>query len=188
MLSIQKNKVLLILLVVLTLIVQACSSKPIMVIRPTNTAVAVPPTATPPPTEAKSYSIPFGSDAEIDRMKFAVTGAIRPADGLVSSGSMLNPQPGQYQHYVFVTLAVTCEAAADQQCQLDKFKLKLSVSSGDFKYPKWFITVKDILQVKDIQGGTTISGQVPFIVSVGDSGLQLVYQSLSGDNFYFALP
>ena len=188
MLTIRKNKVLLISAFVLTFILQACSSKPVMVVTPTNTAVTEPPTATPPPTAAKSYSIPFGSDAEIDQMKFVVTGAIRPADGLVSSGSMLNPQPGQYQHYVFVTLAVTCETASDQQCQLDKFKLKLSVSSGDFKYPKWFISVKDILQVKDIQGGTTISGQIPFIVSVGDSGLQLVYQSLSGDSFYFDLP
>ena len=188
MLSIRKNKVLLIFVFVLTLIFQACSSKPVIAITPTNTIVAIPPTVTPPPTPAKIYSIPFGSDAEIDRMKFAITGAIRPADGLVSSGSMLNPQPGQYQHYVLVTLAVTCQTATDQQCQLDKFKLKLSASSGDFKYPKWFLSIKDILQVKDIQGGTSISGQIPFIVSVGDSGLQLVYQSLSGDNFYFALP
>jgi hypothetical protein len=188
MLAIRRNKVLLISAFVLALSFQACSSNTAIVNTPTNTLVV--PTSTPPPTAtpSKSYQIPFGSDAKVDNMKFVVTGAIRPADGLVSSGSMLNPQPGQYQHYVFVTLAVTCEAPSDQQCQVDKFKLKLSVSSGDLKYPKWFISIKDILQVKDIQGGTTISGQIPFIVSIGGSGLQLIYQSLSGDNFYFALP
>lgn len=125
----------------------------------------------------------------MDQMKFVITGSIRPADGLVSAGDIFNAQPREYQQYVFVTVAVTCEAPADQQCHLDLFKIRLSVSNNVFKYPQWYITgVDSILKDPDFPGGATISGNVPFIVSVGDSGLQLVYEALSGDSYYLALP
>jgi hypothetical protein len=183
-----RNKVFLISALVLSLILQACSSNTIAFSTPTDIIVAVP-NATTPPGSLQVTPVPFGSDVNIDHMKFVITGTIRPADGIVSSGDIFNAQPHEYQQYIFVTLAVTCKMATDQQCHLDKFKIKLLGSDDTIKYPKWFISgVESILKETDLQGGTTISGNVPFIISVGDSGLLLIYESLSGDSFYLALP
>ena len=169
---------------VLVLFLQACSSNAAAVRTPTHVQ-----TATTPPETLQITPIPFGSDVNIDGMKFVIAGAIRPADGLVSSGDMFNAQPHEYQQYIFVTLAVTCEATADGQCHLNLFKIKLLGPNGSLQNPKWFISgVESILKETDFPGGRIISGNVPFIVSVGDSGLRLVYESLSGDSFYFALP
>jgi hypothetical protein len=182
------NKVLLIPALVFALIIQACSSNTVVVSTPTNIMVIVPTAATPPGTP-QINPVQFGSNAIADDMKFVITGTVRPADGIVSSGDMFNAQPGQYQQYIFVTLDVTCETTADQQCHLDVFKMKLLVSDGVLKYPKWFISgVEGILKDTDFNGGTTISGYVPFIISIGDSGLLLIYEALSGDVFYLSLP
>jgi hypothetical protein len=174
---------------VLTLILQACRSNTVVASpAPINTAV-VAPTATTPPKIAGITPVPFGSDVNIDQMKFVITGVIRPADGIVSAGNMFNAQPREYQQYIFVTLAVMCETAIDQQCHLDLFKIKLLNSGNVLKYPEWYISgVEGILKDTDFQGGTTISGDIPFIVSVGDSGLRLIYESLSGDGYHLALP
>jgi len=183
------HKAFLFSTLVLTLILQACRSNTTVASpAPINTAV-VAPTAAMPPKIVGITPISFGSDVNIDQMNFVITGAIRPADGIVSTGSMFNAQPREYQQYVFVTLDVTCETATDQQCHLDLFKIKLLISDDVLKYPEWYISgVESILKDTDFQGGTTISGNIPFIVSVGDSGLRLIYESLSGDIFYFALP
>ncbi|MBI5965580.1 MAG: hypothetical protein HY863_19045 [Chloroflexi bacterium] len=182
------RKAFLIFSVILVLTFQACGPNKTVVSTPI-VAVTTAPTATIHPTPSKITRIPFGSSVSVDLMKIAVTGTIRPADGLVASGDMFNTQPHEYQHYIFITLDVTCETTTDQQCHLDLFKLKLLGSDGSVKYPKWFISgVDGILKDTDFQGGTTISGNVPFIVSVGDSGLLLVYESLSGDSDYLALP
>lgn len=182
------NKAFLILTFVLTLIFQACSSNAINISTPINTMVMTP-TATTPVETLQINPVRFGSDVNIDHMNFVVTGTIRPANGIVAAGSMFNAQPQAYHQYFFVTLDVTCELTADQQCHLNIFKIKLLGRDDVLKYPKWYLSgVDGILKNTDFQGGTTISGHAPFIVSIGDSGLLLIYESLSGDSFYFALP
>lgn len=181
------TRISLICALVLTLTIQACRPNAAAVSTPTHGAASA--TAATPPQTPRITPIPFGSGVTVDRMKFVITGSIRPADGLVSAGDIFNAQPREYQQYVFVTVAVTCEAPADQQCHLDLFKLKLSVSNNVFKYPQWYISgVDSILKEPDFPGGATVSGNVPFIVSVGDSGLKLVYEALSGESYYLALP
>jgi hypothetical protein len=149
----------------------------------TLTSVPVP-SATPAVT-----LVPYGSDVVVDQMKIKVTEAIRPADGLVSVGSMFNPQPGAYHHYVFVEFEIECQAGTSQSCQLNPFKVRLKVGDGSLKYPQWFLAgVEGILQDAEFQSGTTVSGYIPFIVSYGDSGLHLVYTAQSSDEYSFALP
>ena len=122
-------------------------------------------------------------------MEFTVAGAIRPADGIVAAGDAFNTQPREYHHYIFVTLRVTCEAPADQLCQLDLYKFKLFLSDDSLVYPTWFLSgVEDILSVSEFQGGTTVSGHIPFIIGIGDSGLKLIYESVPGDRYSFGLP
>ena len=60
---------------------------------------------------------------------------------------------------------------------------------GIIEYPERLISgVDGILEDKDIQGGEIISGNVPFIIPIGAAHLQLVYESMSGDSVYLALP
>jgi hypothetical protein len=154
---------------------------------PESTATSVPkplPTATPQVT-----SIPFGSDILIDQMRLSVSGAIRPADGLVSAGDMFNTQPGAYQHYIFITVQATCEAAAEQACELKLYGFKLSHSDGSLVYPLWFLSgVEDILDTPELAGGTSVQGHIPFIIGIGDSGLSLRYDAIAGEIYLFALP
>lgn len=182
------NKVFLLSILVLAFTLQACNSNAVESSTPTHTAEVIP-TVTASPTRAPVASIPFGSGADIDGMKFMVTNVIRPADGIVSAGDIFNPQPGQYQHYLFISLDIACKADAVQQCHLDLFNIKLMTPDGTFKYPKWFLSgVESILQDTDFDAGSSVTGDVPFIVALGDSRLLFTYESLSGETFYFALP
>jgi hypothetical protein len=183
-----QNKLLPIPTLLLLLILQACSSNIAVANTPATTKVVLS-TATTPPVTPQIDPVPFGSDVNVDQMKFVITGAIRPADEIVSSGDMFNTQPREYQHYIFVTLNVTCEMATDQQCHLSLPNIRLLDSRGVLKYPQWFLSgVEGIFKDTDFQGGTTVSGNVPFIISIGASGLLLIYESLSGDNYYLSLP
>ena len=188
------HKVFLISALVLMLTIQACRPNTVAANPPaaTDTPVITPTAATPPetsPETSQSNPAQAGTDVHGDDMKFVVTGTVRPADGIVSSGDMFNAQAGEYQQYVFVTLDVTCETTPDQQCHLSLFKMRLLGSDGILKYPESFISGVEIsFKNTDFQGGTTISGDVPFIISVGASRLLLIYESLSGDSSYLALP
>ena len=183
-----KNKVLLIPALVLTMIFQACISNQVAS-TPTPTTVLTP-TTTLPAGRSQDNPLPDGSDINVEDMKFVITGEIRPADGIVAAGDMFNAQAGTYQQYIFVTLAVKCETMTDQTCHLSPFRFKLIGSDGITKYPERLISGVDGIMIDtDIQNGKTISANIPFIISIGDSRLQLVYDSLiSGGSYYLALP
>ena len=48
--------------------------------------------------------------------------------------------------------------------------------------------VDSILSSTEFYGGTTISGDIPFLVDKDEGNLSLVYEPLFGDEFYLALP
>jgi predicted cation transporter len=67
--------------------------------------------------------------------------------------------------------------------------LKLIGSDGVTNYPERFISGVDSILVDTIfQGGATISGNIPFIIFIGDSRLALGYDSQSGESYYLSLP
>jgi hypothetical protein len=192
-----KNIALLFLVLVLVLNIPACSSIMGEVSTLTNPGLQemieptlkTTPIATVHPGTSQSNPVPVGSVVIVDNMKFVITGAVRPADGIVSSGDMFNAQPGEYQQYIFVTLTVACETSTDQLCRLNIFKMKLLGSGNLVKYPERLLSgVGGILVSTDFNQGETISGNIPFIINIGASHLELVYESLSGDFIYLALP
>ena len=136
---------------ILALSIQATSSNPVVVtsatvpgspgmVQPTLTLI---PTAKVPPGTSQSNPAPVGSEIIADNMKFVITGSVRPADGIVSSGDMFNAQPGAYQQYLFANLSVTCETSIDQQCHLSVFRIKLIGSDGIACYPERVISGVD---------------------------------------------
>ncbi len=156
--------------------------------QPTSTIVVIP-TAAMPPGTSPGNPAPVGFGVNADNMKFVVSGLVRPADGLVASGNMFNSQPGGHQQYILVSLQITCDQSMDQQCHLKLYKMTLLGSDGILSYPERLTTgVDNILENSDFNRGEIISGYVPFIISIGDSRLSLIYESLSGESFYLALP
>jgi hypothetical protein len=197
--NVNQDKALLIPALFLTLSIVACGSNTVVISTPTNpdysgsfqppSTMEILSTSTSFLGASPSNPVPVGSDVNADNMIFVIKGIVRPADGIVSSGDMFNAQPGQWQQYIFVTLGVTCEMSTDKLCHLSPFKFKLIGSDGILKYPERLISgVDGIFEDTDFYRGETISGIVPFIISIGDSHLLLIYESLSGDNFYLALP
>jgi hypothetical protein len=157
---------------------------------PQPPAIAVVTSSAPmPPGRSPDNPAPAGYTVHADNMKFIVSGVVRPADDLVASGSMFNAQAGDYRHYIFVSLQVTCEISLEQTCHLSPFNVSLSGSDGTLNYPERLITgVDNVLVSTDLESGAVIKGYVPFIISIGDSRLLLIYESLSGEKYYLALP
>ena len=166
-----------ILLLLLALSLQACSANGLL----------SPPTATALPGRSLANPVQVGSEVTADGMRFMLTGAIRPADDLVLAGDMFNPQAGQYKHYVFVSLDVTCDRP--EPCQLDVSKLRLLGSDDVVRYPKKFLAgVDGLLTSTDFQNGSSLAGDLAYIVDVGTSRLVLTYEAGSGEKIYLALP
>jgi hypothetical protein len=197
--NLNHNKALLLPALVVVLMITACNSNTAVfstptisnssgVVQQTMTPVTLP-TSTMSPGKSQNNPAPFGSTVHADNMKFLIKGTVRPADGIVSSGDIFNVQPGQWKQYIFVTIEVTCETSTDQQCHFSPFSLKLIGSDGVTNYPERFISGVDSILVDTIfQGGATISGNIPFIIFIGDSRLALGYDSQSGESYYLSLP
>ncbi len=193
------NKTLVIPAFLLAMLIPACNSGkaavsiPASVVsseasQPASTIVNIP-TDTMPPGTSPGNPAPVGYGVNADNMRFVVSGLVRPADGLVASGNMFNSQPGGHQQYIFVSLQVTCEQSIDQQCQLRLYNMTLLGSDGILAYPERLTTgVDNLLENTDFSRGAIISGYVPFIISIGDSRLLLIYESLSGERYFLALP
>jgi hypothetical protein len=193
------GKTLAIPTLVLAILLSACHSNqitastpasigPAETPQPTATLVVMP-SAPMPPGTLPDNPAPVGYAIHADNLEFVVTGMVRPADGLVASGNMFNTQPGEHQHYVFISLKITCEQSLDQTCNLSIFKFTLLGSDGILNYPERLTTgVDNVLESTDLLSGTVISGYIPFIISVGNSRLLLIFESLPGESFYMALP
>ncbi len=146
-----------------------------------------PPTATALPGRSQANPVQVGSEVAADGMRFMLTGAIRPADDLVLAGDMFNQQAGQYKHYVFASLDVTCEKP--EPCRLDVFKFKLLGSDDVVHYPEaYLVGVDGLLISTDFQNGSSLVGNLAYIVNIGTSHLVLMYGAVSGEKIYLALP
>lgn len=142
------------------------------------------------PGAAKATAAPAGSELHVEDMIMTVTGIIRPADGVVAAGDIFNPQPGQYQHYLFVTLETTCISPTNGNCQLSPYRFLLTGSDGLIKYAERMISgVDGIMEETDLSENESLTTILPFITSIGNSRLVLIYEAFpSGKRYYFSLP
>ena len=155
---------------------------------PTSQAGSLP-TATVPLGTSRSNPAPVGSAVRVEDMEFIVTGVVRPADSAVSNGNMYNEKPAAGKEYMFITLSVTCTKTSDQQCTFSTYNLKILGSDGVLVDGSFMLAgVDGLLEGTTFYGGANVSGNLPFMVTQGDTGIILVYQPLFGDSFYLALP
>ncbi len=161
---------------------------------PTSQAEPSPlPTVIPtvPVGTSRSNPAPVGSEIIVDNMGFIVTGVVRPADSIVSSGNMYNEVPAAGKEYMFVTLSVTCKKTSDQQCTLSSYNLKALGSDGILIDQSIMLAGVDGLLESfgtTFYGGANVTGNIAFTVTQGDTSILLVYQPFLGDSFYLALP
>jgi hypothetical protein len=173
---------------VLSTLLAACAAdaqpaqQPTQVITPTGMNLpAASPSASP---------VPAGVSAPVENMVLSITGIIRPADGIIAAGDIFNAQAGQYQHYILVTLVVSCRSTATQGCDISPFRFKLTGSDGKDRYHERLISgVEGLLEEAVLKPGETITASLPFIISIGATHLVLTYTSIHNDvSDHFSLP
>jgi hypothetical protein len=144
------------------------------------------PTATARSGISSSLPAPYGTEIHADRMKFVITGLVRPADDIVKGENKDNPQAPTGQEYMYVSLGVTCEETTDKQCTFITDNFKALGSDASLKDVEYFVG-HGLIKSGMVYGESTIFGSLPFIVNKGDANILLVYKSFSGDKYYFSL-
>ncbi len=156
---------------------------PVKTATPTSTATMVP--------NSRSNPVAAGTAAQVETFQILVNGIVRPADSIVQSANALNftNAAGTGKEYLFVKVSLTCEKPADQECILSVFNFKSLGSDGVLINPETTIAgVDGLLTSKIFYGGTTQTGNIPFIVTKGDANILLVYQTSLGEKVYLTLP
>ncbi len=132
---------------------------------------------------------PVGAQVLSDNMSFIITGSTRPADYIVSSGNMFNTEPEDGQEYLFINLQITCMKSSNEECSLSLFNFKAVGALGIVYDTEWLITgVDGLLEDTGFYGGTTISGNLPFIIRSDDTNILIKYEPFLGDIFFMNTP
>jgi hypothetical protein len=136
----------------------------------------------------RSNPAPVGSSVLVEGMQFIVTGMVRPADSIVSKGNYFNYKPATGEEWLFIKLSVTCKKTSDEHCVLSTNSFKALGSNGILIDGLGAAGVDGLLQDTTFYGGANVTGNLSFVVTIGDKSILLVYQSTLGDSFYLALP
>ena len=95
-----------------------------------------------------------------------VTGFVRPANNVIEGQSPFNPDPAAGEEYVVVVVEVACQTA----CDVDYFDFALTGDSG-IVYSGARVYYEGRLDVRGAGG----SGDLPFLIRVDETNLQLLY-------------
>jgi len=140
---------------------------------------------------SRSNPVAAGMSVQTDNLEITVSGIIRPADSIVTSGNALNfnNAAGTGKEYLFVKVSITCEKPADQQCILNTYDFKAIGADGVLiKSETTIAGVDNLIKSVPFYGGSVVSGSIPFIVTQGDASVEMVYQTVLGETLYMALP
>jgi hypothetical protein len=136
----------------------------------------------------KDNPAPVGSAVLADNMKIIVKEKVRPADSQVAKGNMFTETPVAGQEYMLVTISASCEQIKDKRCTFDTYNFKTLGSDGVIKDFKQVTGIDGLVKYTTIEGGSTLTGILSFLVAQKDTQIFLVYQPSSGDSAYLALP
>ena len=140
---------------------------------------------------SRSNPVPIGSTVVIDDMSFVVVGLIRPADEIIMEGNQFNTEPESGQEYILLKLEITCLKSSDDECLFSPLLDGVQVigSLGIGHDSEWFVSgVDGLLEDSTFFGGSTISGNIPFIIGQDETDLVFVYEPFLGDTVYLAMP
>lgn len=137
------------------------------------------PTSLPTGPAVCARLVPPGATVEVEGMAMMVNAVVRPADGVVATGSVLNPAPQAGDEFIMVALSITCEQGTG--CVLspaDEFAL-VGSRSGSRAPQTGLIGVPGLLGEQQLPRGATVYGAMVFGVGQGERGLTLVYEGAS---------
>lgn len=123
--------------------------------------------------------VPPGATVEIERMAMMVNAVVRPADGVVATGSAANPLPGVGAELIMVALSITCRAS--EGCALSPAnEFVLAGAGGEERQPRTgLVGVPGLLGDQTLPAGATAYGAVVFEIGQGERGLTLIYRGAS---------
>lgn len=178
------------LFVVLLFSILACGSSGVTVStpggnQPDNTTSSIESAAI---GTTRSNPAPVGSSIRADDMDFIVKSIVRPADSTIIAGNMFNETPASNKEYMLVKISVTCSLSSDQQCSFSSYNLKTLGTDGVLVDTSFISGVPGLLETSTFYGGASVEGDIPFLVTKGDTKVLLVYQPFFGDSFYLSLP
>jgi len=203
-----KNKLVLII-IVLVLAALACGSSDDVEVRaPSNTGEvsnqiaedsneneesAPEPTATKKVGTARSNPAPVGYEVAVGDISLQIFDAIRPANDIVRAANSYNDMPEDGYEFIVLEIQMTCELGLDYECSVYPYAyFSIIGNSGVVTGPEYLhYEIDGSFERMDTKfyGGTTIIGKLPFIISVDETDMLLIYDELySQDPVYLEIP
>jgi SH3 domain-containing protein len=148
-------------------------------------------TASSPGSGTKNDPYAFGVAGDTgEGFTLKLTGFIGNGDRIIHNENMFNDVPQKDEVYVILSLELACAQTTRTSCEAQDFNFRL-VGDDGIIYEVPIEVYKDMLDIK-VLGGTTATGNLPFIVKKDDTNLRLMYSnSLFYDNdevYYNAEP
>ena len=152
--------------------------------QPINTPVPASPVGT-----TRDNPFPSGSAADIgSNMTLSVLSVVRPADKQVKQYNMFNDTPAPAQEYIQVMIRVQCTSSSTDTCNFSTYSIKAVGSDGQVHDGNDFIAgVPNELQSGEFFGGSSIKGNVVFLVPKGDPTVVLLVEPFLHAYIYIAL-
>lgn len=130
--------------------------------------------------------VPAGETRDIgDGMSLTILDVISPANSILNESS----EPGS--EYAIIKLRIQCNRPTDMTCNFGPNDMKFADESGLLLDSEAVSTysIDELELITEISGGETMEGNAVLLVSKGDMPAMLVvYQTLYGSPYYFAIP
>jgi len=142
-------------------------------------------------TTSYNSPAPVGVAVNIGNLTIAVKDSLRPADAYIERENLFNSSAGQGKEYVLVGISVSCKAAGQSEtCHVNPLGFNM-VGSRGISYGQAFAVISDDLRAGEMYSGSTVSGRICFKVGQGETGLTLVYETLTlgeGPKAFLSIP
>lgn len=164
------------------------------------------PTSTPAPTDlplptATATSEPLGETRDQpypanavvdlgDDTQMSIVGIVRPANDAVLQANQFNEEPEPGLEYAMLRLLVECNKSTNDKCSFSTYGLHVVGADGTVHDLAFVAGLTDELDAStEFFGGSSIEGNVVFLVPQGDPSAVLYYEPLFiGSPIYIALP
>jgi hypothetical protein len=144
---------------------------------------------TPAQGSTRDNPISMGTAADIGQyMSAIVINVTRPADSQVAKGNMFNSTPEANLEYMIVELQIKCTASANEKCSPILTMFKAVGADGIVHETAYVAGIPNELDTNgELFGGSTVKGNLTYLVPKGDSSVVLFTEQIFGKTIYMSL-
>jgi hypothetical protein len=178
-----QNMRLKVVIAVTALIVMAC------ICSNTPSASSNSSSSTPSIGNTRSNPYPFGTTVDIGSYMMAkVVSVVRPANKNVSDYNEFVATPEASKEYIQVNLEIQCTQSSNDKCSPILSQIKAVGADGIVHDPEILVDYPNSLNMNsEFFGGSTLKGNLVYLVPKEDSSVVLFSESLFGSPVYFAV-